>query len=564
MMNLRKIIAGCGFFLTVSAAVLAVWLPLSLSFPFLPDEDENSEISAEEVTLPVLPPKRTETTGTPAAGTGTPNTPAAEKLSLAGCPEGFRPSQRDFGDEPFDPERENGKFFDGWEKPAVTLVLTGRLNGYMEPCGCAGLERMKGGLSRRATFLDDLRRNEWDPVALDTGGVSVGFSQQAKLKYQTTVNMLREMDYSAITLGTSDLNFPSGDILSEISTPSKSGNMFVSANVGVFAFDSKTLPPAKIIQRNGVKIGVIGVLGDSQRDEVRNDELIYLSALNSLKKVVPALKKNCDFVVLLAHATEEETREYAKALPEIDIVVTSDGPPVPPANMEVIQETGQYYITVGEKGTHLITLGIYRDNRQPVRYQRVALDSRYKPSQKFVNLMALYQDQLTYVGLEGLGIRSLRNPFLTTGGDYVGSARCEPCHEDIYIKWQKTRHGKAWKPLREASPPRTADPECVACHVVGWNVEHFTPYVSGFLSAKETPNLMNVGCEACHGPGTKHIAAELGKDTKLQAQFRKTCRVSLEEAKKTLCVTCHDLDNSPNFDFDLYWKCIEHKNDADE
>src|SRR5262245_30249499 len=36
--------------------------------------------------------------------------------------------------------------FEGWPKPAVALVLTGQQLGYIEPCGCSGLENQKGGL----------------------------------------------------------------------------------------------------------------------------------------------------------------------------------------------------------------------------------------------------------------------------------------------------------------------------------------------------------------------------------------------------------------------------------
>src|SRR5262245_15412238 len=37
----------------------------------------------------------------------------------------------------FDPERINGKFFEGWKTPRLALLITGRQDGYLEPCGCA-------------------------------------------------------------------------------------------------------------------------------------------------------------------------------------------------------------------------------------------------------------------------------------------------------------------------------------------------------------------------------------------------------------------------------------------
>ncbi len=34
--------------------------------------------------------------------------------------------------------------------------------------------------------------------------------------------------------------------------------------------------------------------------------------------------------------------------------------------------------------------------------------------------------------------------------------------------------------------------------------------------------------------------------------------VTPQESRDGQCATCHDLDNSPDFDFDLYWPGVEH------
>ena len=73
---------------------------------------------------------------------------------------------------------------------------------------------------------------------------------------------------------------------------------------------------------------------------------------------------------------------------------------------------------------------------------------------------------------------------------------------------------------------------------------------------------MNVGCEACHGPGENHVRAEMGTNEALQQRIRAARRLSIENgAAKRLCLTCHDGNNSPHFDFDTYWKKIVHKED---
>lgn len=464
--------------------------------------------------------------------------------------------------KPFDPVKENGDIFVGWKKPEVTLVLTGRLNGYMEPCGCAGMERMTGGLSRQSSFFQSLKEKGWNPLILDVGGISPGVTKQAQLKFLATVNMLREMEYDAITLGTIDLTFPCADILAEVSNPGHAGQLFTSANVGLFEFDNKLLPPAKILSRNGVKIGVIGLLGDKERESVRNDEVVFRSPKVVLAKLVPELKKQCQFLILLSHATIEESKEFAREFPDLDIIVTPDGPPVSPAAAEVIPETGQYFITIGEKGMNVIVLGLYDDDKQPLLYQRVPMDSRFPSSQKILDLMGLYQEQLRLEGLDGLGIRPLNNPFLKTNGHYVGSKRCESCHQESFKIWKKSRHAKAWKSLETSNPPRTFDPECIACHVVGWNAEVKMPFNSGFMSMEESPNLNHVGCESCHGPASLHMSAEIGSNEKLQLKYREALRIKKEDSK-AICIQCHDLDNSPNFNFERYYPVIEHHENSD-
>ena len=489
---------------------------------------------------------------------GTEAAPVPGALGTAKIPGLDRPSRYGIDPtKPFDPVKENGEIFVGWKKPEVSLVLTGRLNGYMEPCGCAGLERMTGGLSRQASFIQQLKEEGWNPLVLDVGGLSPGVTKQAQMKFLATVNMLREMEYDAITLGTIDLAFPCADVLAEVANPGYAGQLFTSASVGLFEFDNKMLPLAKIVSRNGFKIGIIGILGEKEREQVQNDEIVYRAPRLALAKLVPQLKAQCQFIVLLSHASMEESKALAREFPDLDIIVTPDGPPVSPSVPEVLPETGQYVISIGEKGMNVIVLGLYDDDRKPLLYQRVPMDSRFPSSKKILDLMGLYQEQLKLQGLEGLGVRPARNPFMKTNGIYVGSKRCESCHKESYDVWKKSRHAMAWKSLEEATPPRTFDPECIACHVVGWSAEHRLPFQSGFLSMMETPQLKDVGCESCHGPGSLHMNAEIGSDTKLQARYRKALHLEARESK-AICIQCHDLDNSPNFNFERYYPYIEH------
>lgn len=116
------------------------------------------------------------------------------------------------------------------------------------------------------------------------------------------------------------------------------------------------------------------------------------------------------------------------------------------------------------------------------------------------------------------------------------------------------------------------DPECLSCHVTGWEPQKYFPFTGGYMSLEKTPNLTGNGCENCHGPAAKHVAVELGElevSAQEQEKLRADLRLQVVEnegnkegqtlgAVVNMCLQCHDLDNSPDFDFQKYWPQVEH------
>jgi len=202
----------------------------------------------------------------------------------------------------------------------------------------------------------------------------------------------------------------------------------------------------------------------------------------------------------------------------------------------------------------------------------VPLDARFKDSEDMLQLLAEYQNRLQELGFEGLGIdKPQPHP---TGRTFVGSAACADCHDNAWKVWKEglkdspPKHAHAFatlqKPPKRSKIPRHHDPECLSCHVVGWNPQKYFPYESGFMSLESTPELTDVGCENCHGPGAEHAAAENGAVELTESQIdklRKDLVLSLKDAEQK-CLECHDLDNSPAFQeegaFDRYWAKVKH------
>ena len=479
----------------------------------------------------------------------------------------------------YDPIAANGQYFEGWEKPELALIFTGGLDGYVEPCGCAGIAQMKGGLSRRSSFFKELQAKEWPYIAIDNGGFVKGFGRQEELKFFSMIvpGMVDQMKYDAIGIGPNDLRLPADSLLACTTNSPDIPSVFTSANVGVYGFDPMLTAPYRVIDKHGIRIGVTSIIGKSWQTNISNSDILLDDPIKRLRLVVPKLEKEgCKWLVLISHASMEETLAIAKAFPQFGIIVCADTPSEPPLVPKLTSDSNpaQYLIEAGEKGKFAIVLGFFgSDAEVPVRYQRVAFDSRYKNDRLIVEQMQLYQEnikaELETKGFHGFGMRPVPPPNSKLLGGYVGSKKCESCHDESYRTWRRSDHAKAWESLAETSvPSRIYDPECVCCHVVGWNPEEKYPYVGGFSNEKGnmTLDMINVGCENCHGPGEKHCLAEAGSNEAEQEQYRAAMRLTTDEVGQRMCYTCHDLDNSPEFNFETYWPKIEHKEllDLDE
>jgi len=112
------------------------------------------------------------------------------------------------------------------------------------------------------------------------------------------------------------------------------------------------------------------------------------------------------------------------------------------------------------------------------------------------------------------------------GKSYVGSKACASCHEEEYenfIKYSKKAHSFHSVQLMRKELTSSELKECFHCHTTGYGKP------GGFISEKQTPDLKNLGCETCHGPGSAHVDSEDASDI-------------LGKVDKDSCKACHNTD----------------------
>lgn len=466
--------------------------------------------------------------------------------------------------------------WDEWPAPQLALLLTGEQHGYFEPCGCTA--NQMGGMARRADLQQRLTNAGWDVRGVDLGGLPRRTVRQAQIKFETSLQALRDLKYVAMGLGPEDLRMQPDFLLSQdLPDDSQEGLRFVSANL-VF-FDSPELGtpiPSRVVEVGGRRLGITSVLSESTRDDVLADGvesgITWSEPGPALEKVLQDFDdQQVDFRILLSHSHPDESRQLAQDFPQFDVIVLAQafGDPDPNAAPEQIGDT--LLIQTGHKGKYVGVLGIYpNDDKTPVRYQLMPLERRaFEDAPIMIDQMRDYQQRLQdeqIVVQDGV----IGHP---TGSTFVGVDRCSECHPGTTDHWKTTPHSHALESLdpsgqrkgfeRLNGVPRMFDPECLSCHVTGWEPQEYIRYRSGFLNrefatteeeALLEERLAGNQCENCHGPGSRHVELVEAGDIDLASE---EMRITLEQAK-TVCYQCHDADNSPDFDFDEYWPKVEH------
>jgi Cytochrome c554 and c-prime len=458
----------------------------------------------------------------------------------------------------------NQKIAEDWPKPQVVLLLTGQQHGYLEPCGCTGLDRQKGGIIRRDTLLTQLTDRGWPVVPLDVGNQVRRTGKQAEIQFEVTADAFKKLNYRAVTLGIDDLRLNSTLLMRVAASDDvvKNPGIFISANTSIY--DQSFWPKIQVLEVGGRKIGITAHLGEEfSRDLATNTDIATSDSVSSLQSAVKELKdRSCDYIVLLSHTSQQDSEQVAAKVPGIDLVVTAGGLGEPRNVLDPIPGSSAMLSQVGTKGMYACIIGLFDDAKTPVRYQRIAISSQFKDSPRMLEVFKDYQERLQSEGFEGLGVKYKSAP---KSGEFVGSEACGDCHTIAFDVWKDSGHFNATDSIIQPNNargaiPRHFDPECISCHVTGWDPQKFEPFETGYWSLEKTPKLVGSGCENCHGPGSEHVKAESGDvaaDAALLNKLREQMRLplALAEAK---CVECHDSDNSPDFKFDKYWKEVEH------
>lgn len=410
-------------------------------------------------------------------------------------------------------------------QPPPMVIVSGDTAGWIVPCGCTS--NQSGGLLRRGTYVEQTRKT--GPLTLvDIGGAPSGTTLYDKLKFEAIVQGELAMGISVHNIGHAEAKLG----IEELRRLQKTYNIpWVSANTS--DPDGKPFAESgRVIESGNAKILFVGILSQDFQGEIVRIAPPKQTVLKTLKE----FSGTYDYAVVLAYVPEDELRELAENLPEVDAVLGGPtGQPVPPNYPQ-----GHVLTTSATKqGKFLATLRFPRSNDKTTRIQAeiTELDGRFDDDPIQQKNLDQFYAELKRRDLSPKDTLFWQQQFGPVTENYASPKACQSCHEEEYAVWQKSNHAVAWKSL--VNRGAHYDPDCQRCHVDGYGRS------GGFETVSASSDRFNVGCESCHGPSLEHCQTT-SKRTPATAHIKEGC------------IQCHDKENSPRFDFDEYWTKIRH------
>ena len=378
-----------------------------------------------------------------------------------------------------------------------------------EPCGCTA--GMYGGLVRRAGLL--ARVSPEKLLSLELGGWSAGKEAHQVLKSGFYLRGLRDAGIDAVALGTAEISLGAPVLAGLAKDAAKHGLSLLAANVQGVA----GIVPSVRVTVAGKDVVLTAVVPRT----AAGDGITVLDPADSLVPVLAAA--GAADVVVMADLSETALADLARAHPRLALIVGGavDGPTPQPLTIGAVR--------VVHVANHGKTIGWWAWGAADCRFDLIPDSLPDVPGVRA--LIGDYQRTLAATDLPiDHGERS---------GKYVGDATCTACHTNAAAIHAASRHAHAFASLEKKG--YQADPECLRCHVTAF------AQPDGYRrpEAAVRDSRMNVSCESCHGPGQAHVTAG-GKGSPLRPVGVATC------------VSCHDVENSPKFQFETYWGKVKH------
>ncbi len=211
------------------------------------------------------------------------------------------------------------------ETREVVILYTNDFHSAIDPIPAYWLDERPiphlGGAAELMTLVEQIREREakaGNPVFLfDTGDMFTGMLSKLT-KGEALMEMMHTMGYDALGIGNHEFDYGWENFRKQmfrVSFPCLGANIFYKGTEIPFS------PPHTILERNGIRIGVIGIIGQDAKSVVLPSfvtELDFRDPAPYIRRSIEELEPDVDLIVVLAHQGHTGPMQTdAEAHPEV-------------------------------------------------------------------------------------------------------------------------------------------------------------------------------------------------------------------------------------------------------
>ena len=186
----------------------------------------------------------------------------------------------------------------------ITILHTNDVHSHIEPFPASHSKYPNlGGVSRRFTLIDKIRKENPNTLLLDAGDIFQGTPFFNFYGGEIEFKLMSKLKYDAATLGNHDFDNGIEGLLKQLPNAEFS---FLNSNYNFknTALNGK-IKKYQVFKKEGIKIGVfgLGIELDGLVSKKNYKETEYLNPVEIAQETVKTLKENekCDLVICLSH-----------------------------------------------------------------------------------------------------------------------------------------------------------------------------------------------------------------------------------------------------------------------
>ncbi len=214
----------------------------------------------------------------------------------------------------------------------ITILHTNDVHSHIDPFGPEdGRNANKGGVARRASLIESIRKENPNTLLLDAGDIFQGTPYFNYYGGELEFKLMSMLKYDVATIGNHDFDNGIDGLFAQL--PHAKFD-FISANYNFSNTVMDThVKPYKIFIKEGIKIGVfgLGIELEGLVDKSNYKETKYLNPIEISQEMTRILKteEKCDLIICLSHLGYNYKNEtdkisdlkLAEATKNIDLII---------------------------------------------------------------------------------------------------------------------------------------------------------------------------------------------------------------------------------------------------